>query len=426
MKKTTIYNLVFTFLGLTLMSSCGTKENQNITETKVIESPIVEVKIEAEDLVNSSTNFDVVELDGVSYISFPSEGWVEVDVNIPETGSYKTELKISTPSDKVTCWVEDFVDNTEGRTFNITGRMIVDDANFSSVYKDGSPFEKGIHKKMKIHFDGPVNIDWIKFTLIAPLYSSPENLTQKMDGKEWKVVWADEFEGTELDTTKWTYDIGNWGWGNMESQYYTFDRKENARVEDGNLIIEARKHDMGQEWTSARITTRGKTSFTYGKIEFKAKIPVKKGSWAAGWTLGDSFVHQASWPECGEIDILETVGYEIDNVTGDGVAHASVHCKAYYHVIGNHKTFTVDVDNMNAEYHIYSVEWTPEKIIGYVDGVAYSHYENTGEIDAWPFDKPQNIILNLAIGGWGGRQGISETIVSQKMIVDYIRVYDLQ
>ena len=142
---------------------------------------------------------------------------------------------------------------------------------------------------MKLHLNGKgAKVDWVKFTLMKKHQLTPQTLTQKTDGTEWKIVWSDEFDGEGLiDTSKWTYDIGNWGWGNNELQYYTENRLENARQENGNLIIEARKNDMGEQWTSARLTTRGKVTFVYGRIECRAKVPPNRGNWAAGWTLGD-------------------------------------------------------------------------------------------------------------------------------------------
>lgn len=426
MKKAIILKSIFFLLGITVFFSCkDTEKPKNIITEDI--SNLTEVKIEAEDFIDSNQEFLVKQIKQKDkYISASSEGWIELDVLIPVSGRYKTEIHLNTEvNNNVTCWVEDYADNTEGRTYNITGNMQSSSAEFSTISRDGSPLKEGLHK-MKIHFNNAVNIDWIKFTLMKPQDITPQNLVQKTDGKEWKIVWSDEFEEAEIDTTKWTYDIGNWGWGNFEPQYYTKNRKENARIENGNLIIEARKNDMGQEWTSARLTTRGKTSFTYGRIEFKAKVPVNKGNWAAGWTLGDSYVDESSWPDCGEIDILESVGFEIDDITGNGLAHASVHCKAYYFKIGNQKTFTTEVEKMNTEYHIYAIEWTPEKILGFVDDKEYFYYNNNGEKDAWPFSNPQNIILNLAMGGgWGGAQGMDETITSQKMSVDYVRVYEL-
>jgi beta-glucanase (GH16 family) len=220
------------------------------------------------------------------------------------------------------------------------------------------------------------------------------------------------------------FDFGNWGWGNNELQYYTENRSENARIEDGILVIEARKNDMGQDWTSTRMTTRGKVSFLYGKIEFRAKVPREKGNWAAGWTLGDDYVDEKSWPYSGEIDIMESVGYEVDNETGDGIAHSTVHTPAYYFKINNQISSTIDVKNIAGEFHTYAVEWTPTEIRGYVNGEQYYVYDKTANELEWPFNKPQNIILNLAMGGgWGGAQGMDESVTSQKLLIDYIRVY---
>ena len=246
-----------------------------------------------------------------------------------------------------------------------------------------------------------------------------------MDGENWEIVWADEFDGEGIvDTTKWTYDLGNWGWGNGELQYYTAFRPENARQEDGNLIIEAHKNDMDNPWTSARLTTRGKTTFLYGKIEFRAKVPAEKGNWSAGWMLGDDYVDELSWPYCGEIDILESVGYQMDNETGNGTAHSSAHCGAYYFKLGNQATGTTPVSNMNNEFHTYSVVWTPDSMTAYVDDKAYFTYGDTSSELTWPFDKPQNIILNLTMGGgWGGLEGMDESVEKQQMVIDYVRVY---
>jgi beta-glucanase (GH16 family) len=278
---------------------------------------------------------------------------------------------------------------------------------------------------MKFHFDQAMQVDWIKFKLLKPQDKTPVTLTQKTTGDNWEVVWSDEFDGTTIDATKWTYDVGNWGWGNNELQYYTANRTENARIENGHLIIEARKNDQGEPWTSARLTTRGKVSFLYGKIEFRAKVPVERGNWAAGWTLGDEYVDELSWPYCGEIDILESVGYEMNDVTGNGIAHASAHSRAYYFKLGNQPTATIPVENMNEQFHTYAVEWTPDGIDILVDGQPYFNYSDTSTALTWPFNKPQNIILNLAMGGgWGGAQGMDESINSQKMIIDYVRVYE--
>lgn len=401
------------------ISSTGQEEERGAIEK-------TEVIIEAEAFNASDTGVEIIQLDStLSYVKTGSYGWIALDVHIPVAGRYRSSVHLSSGSE-ASCWIEDYSDNKDDRTYNITGNIQFPGTNglFVSRGKDGTPLNAGLHK-MKLHFNRDVNIDWIKFSLMKAHEKTPVSITQATDGEQWTVVWADEFESALLDTSRWTYDFGDWGWGNNELQYYTRGRTENARIENGNLVIEARKNDMGKAWTSARITTRGKISFLYGKIEFRAKVPAARGNWAAGWTLGDEYVDELSWPYCGEIDILESVGYEMNDTTGNGVAHVSAHSGAYYFKLGNQPTGVIDVENMNNEYHIYAVEWTPEEIRGYVDNRQYITYNDNSTDLSWPFSKPQNIILNLAMGGsWAGYYGIDETVSSQKMIIDYVRVYE--
>jgi len=430
MKRSNSYILwISSLLIFFIVQSCESFESQKSSE-EVIEILPKEILVEAENLSSSSEQFDIISIDsGITYVDGTDDGWIALDVNIAIPGRYITSIQLSSEEERTNyIWVEDYHNNQDERTYNITSTMIHKGSpdKFTIVTKDGSPLNSGVHP-MKIHFNKGVKLDWIKFTLIREHETTPVVLTQNTVGKDWKVVWSDEFDGNDVDTTKWTYDIGNWGWGNGELQYYTVGRKENARIEDGNLIIEARRNDMGNEWTSARLTTRGKVSFINGKIEFRAKVPPYKGNWAAGWTLGDDYVDELSWPYCGEIDILESVGFEMDDQTGKGVAHASTHCGAYYFKLGNQPTGVVDVENMNTEYHTYAVEWLPDGITAYVDGRLYASYNDTSTDLSWPFSKPQNIILNLAMGGgWGGERGIEESVDSQKMIIDYVRVYELR
>ncbi|BAX82578.1 hypothetical protein ALGA_4288 [Labilibaculum antarcticum] len=402
-------------------------------KSKNSEEIVKEVRVEAEDYTGSSNNPEIrITKSGDKYVRSEKDGWIAFDVNVPIAGRYKTQISLSSADSLQTCWIEDHCDNKDDRNYNITSAVLVpkstSEESFTTVFKDGSPLNLGVHK-MKLHLpNAKVNIDWIKFTLLQEHTKTPKLLTQSTTGEKWVIVWSDEFEKNGLpDSTKWNYDLGNWGWGNSELQYYTHSRAENARVEDGNLIIEGRKDDMGQKWTSARLTTRGKVSFLYGKIEFRAKVPHNKGNWAAGWTLGDEYLDELSWPYCGEIDILESVGYEMDDETGNGIAHASAHSAARYFKLGNQPTNTVEVKNMNGEYHTYGVEWSPDYVKIYVDDKHYFSYTDNSTELSWPFGKAQNIILNLAIGGgWGGYYGIDETISSQKMIIDYVRVYELQ
>jgi len=422
-------NYIFILMLLTLLSlfSCTKRKADIITSNNLSQNSdqLISVIVQAENFINASDEVQKVKNQLIS--TFGEESWVAYNVNIPVAGRYKIELHASADSEGITAWMEDYIDNKDERTYNITGSIPISKSQaFTISSKDGSPLNIGSHN-MKLHIKGgTAKVDWFKLTLIKKHQITPELLTQKTDGKEWKIAWSDEFDGVGLpDTTKWTYDIGNWGWGNNELQYYTENRIENARQENGTLLIEARKNDLGNEWTSARLTTRGKVSFLYGRIEFRAKVPTKRGSWSAGWTLGDKYVDELSWPYCGEIDILESVGFETDDETGDGEVHASAHSGAFYFKKNNQPTGITDVKNMNNEFHTYAVDWTPEGMTATVDGKPYFNYKDTTTPLAWPFGEAQNIIINLAMGGgWGGQKGIDETMTSQKFILDYVRVYE--
>ena len=409
-----IFALIFFF-------SCVDK-NEDTATLEVVEKETT-VLVQAEDFINAEGE---IKKEAEGHISSASkESWVTFDVDVPKPGRYRVELNAMGADGSA--WLEDYIENKDGRTYNVTGEMVVSNNNtFTTVKREGSPLNKGVHK-MKLHLKGEnVKVDWFKLTLMKDHQLTPKTLTQKTNGEKLKLVWSDEFDGNgKVDESKWTYDIGDWGWGNNELQYYTENRVENARQEDGNLIIEARKNDMGAKWTSARLTTRGKVSFLYGRIEIRAKVPPKRGTWAAGWTLGDDYIDEISWPYCGEIDILESVGYEMDDATGNGQAHASTHNGAYYFKLGNHQTGITDVKNMNNEFHTYTMDWGPESMTAYVDDKAYFTYTDDKTKNAWPFGRPQNLILNLAMGGgWGGAQGMDESMTSQKYIIDYVRVYE--
>ncbi|MDQ1096002.1 MULTISPECIES: glycoside hydrolase family 16 protein [Chryseobacterium] len=233
-----------------------------------------------------------------------------------------------------------------------------------------------------------------------------------------RLIWNDEFSGIGLpDSTKWNYDVGGHGYGNNEAQFYTKNRLENARVENGKLIIEARKEQWkDNKYTSARLLTKGKFSFQYGTVEVKAKLPKGRGTWPAIWMMSEGM---KKWPDDGELDIMEHVGYH------QGYIHASVHTKKYNHIIGTQKTDTLIVKDASEKFHVYKAVWTPEKIDVYVDKQKYFTYENNEKTyESWPFDQPYFIILNLAIGGfWGGKEGIDDRIFPQKFEIDYVRVY---
>jgi len=236
---------------------------------------------------------------------------------------------------------------------------------------------------------------------------------------KWQLTWSDEFDTNGLpDSTKWNYEEGMVR--NHEAQNYVTGRMENTRIENGTLIIEARLESASDSSiTSASMITKGKKDFLYGRIEVKAKLPSGRGTWPAIWMLGNN-ISDIGWPACGEIDIMENVGFDPDTI------HANIHTKAYNHVIHTNKGNKIGLKAPDEDFHIYALEWFADSMNFFVDDQKYFSFlnEKTGN-DAWPFDKPHYLILNLAIGGdWGGQQGIDYSIFPQEMVVDYVRYYE--
>lgn len=242
-----------------------------------------------------------------------------------------------------------------------------------------------------------------------------------LSASQWELVWQDEFSGTEIDTTMWDWDTaGNeYGWGNNEDQFYTHKRSENSRIENGSLIIEAHRESwQGKEYTSARLRTKERASWLYGKFEIRAKIPDGKGTWPAFWLLPeDDFF--GNWPKSGEIDVMEYVGYQPNDI------HSTIHTESLNHELGTHKGGTISLEGVADSFHTYSAEWYPDSISFYVDSIhVYSYVPESKESDVWPFNKPFHVLLNLAIGGdWGGVQGIDTTIFPVQYEIDFVRVY---
>jgi beta-glucanase (GH16 family) len=235
----------------------------------------------------------------------------------------------------------------------------------------------------------------------------------------WQLVWDDEFDHDGLpDSTKWNYDTGGDGWGNHELEFYTAGRPENAHVKNGNLVIEARKEKWDKNnYTSARLVTKDKGDWKYGRIIVSAKLPEGLGTWPAIWMLGS--VTPLHWPDDGEIDIMEHVGYD------PGMIHASVHCKKYNHVIGTQKTAIINEPGFANAFHIYALEWNTDSLSIFIDEKKYFTFTNEHSgYAAWPFDQPMHLLLNLAIGGdWGGKKGIDDSGFPKQMLVNYVRVY---
>lgn len=259
--------------------------------------------------------------------------------------------------------------------------------------------------------------------------NNAEKLLSIPDG--YSLVWADEFDSKGLpNAAKWDYDTSRNkdGWWNEERQYYAKGRPENARIEDGRLIIEARKDGDqltsyadygGQNYSSARLFTKGKASWTYGYFEMRAKLPCGRGLWPAIWTLPEV---PGQWPDSGEIDIMEYVGHDPKTF------HATVHTRDYNHIKKTQIGDTVTLATACNSFHTHSLLWTADAIIVAVDGQPYFRYDNDGKgHGSWPFDQAHHIIFNIAVGGtWGGQKGINTKAFPAQMEVDYVRVYQIK
>lgn len=239
--------------------------------------------------------------------------------------------------------------------------------------------------------------------------------------KEPQLVWSDEFNtnGTP-DATKWGYDLGNGcpnicGWGNGEKQYYT-NRTDNVKVEDGVLKIIAKKENyQGSEYTSARLLTKGKYDFTYGRIDVRAKLPAGTGTWPAIWMLGAN-IDTAGWPACGEIDIMEHWGHN------PAVISSATHTPSCSGGCANTKVGETSLSSYATDFHVYSLEWTESELKFYIDNTyKYSYKPTVKNSSTWPFTASQFIILNVAMGGsWFT---IDPNFTQAVMEVDYVRVY---
>ena len=233
------------------------------------------------------------------------------------------------------------------------------------------------------------------------------------------LVWSDEFDGNAVNTNNWKYETGAGGWGNNELQNYT--NGSNAEVKDGKLIITAKKIDdnkVAGSYSSTRMITKGKKEFTYGKMEIRAKLPSGTGIWPAIWMLGEN-IDNVGWPACGEIDIMEYVGYQPNTI------HSTVHTAAGSGNNGDGSSKALET--AEEDFHVYGLIWTQDELLFYTDSpenVTHTYNPSTKTEDNWPFDKPHFFILNIAVGGtWGGAQGIDNSIFPQTMEIDYVRVY---
>lgn len=255
--------------------------------------------------------------------------------------------------------------------------------------------------------------------------STIDNQTKVPQEKNgWKLVWNDEFDGKEIDTMKWQHQTGGWGFGNNEDQFYTND-SANSYIDNGKLVIKALKQEHeGKPYTSAKLITKGKADWTYGRFEFRAKLPIGKGMWPAIWMMPTDMEKYGGWPSCGEIDIMEYLGHVPNQV------HGTLH-------MGNPHYYRGDQMKLNKgsfaeEFHEFALAWTPTEMRWYVDDKEY--YQTTSwftrkdegsnnEPTPAPFDRAFYLQMNLAVGGnWPGYPD-ETTVFPQTFEIDYVRVY---
>ena len=252
--------------------------------------------------------------------------------------------------------------------------------------------------------------------------SSDENSQPQNENKEYQLVWSDDFKENVINEDNWTFEIWDAGRVNNEWQQYV-ENTDNYILENGFLHIIVTKTGANEKggYTSTRLMSKGKKEFKYGRIEFKAKMPKGVGTWPALWMLGAN-IDEKGWPKCGEIDVMEYVGFQSDTT------HTNVHTQYQ----SGSTDFHVETPLVTAEedFHIYGLTWTPDKLDFYLDdpqNITNSYAPSVKTIDNWPFDQPFFMIMNFAVGGnWGGEKGVDDSIWPQEMVVDYVKVYQLK
>ena len=262
-------------------------------------------------------------------------------------------------------------------------------------------------------------------TCQEPKSSEKQPVVNEWDKEGWALVWNDEFDGPALNLEKWSYEIGGHGWGNNELQYYS-DDDSTAFIQDGKLVIRADLVPQGtgssdnlRYFSSARLRTSGKGDWRYGRIEVKAKLALGQGIWPAIWMLPTDWMY-GGWPESGEIDIMEHVGYD------PGRVHGSIHTGSYNHKINTQRGGSKLLDKISSKFYVYAIEWYEDRIDFLINDSKYFSFLNDGKNDfnTWPFNQRFHLLINIAVGGdWPGSPD-ETTQFPTEMEVEYVRVYE--
>jgi beta-glucanase (GH16 family) len=266
---------------------------------------------------------------------------------------------------------------------------------------------------------------WPLLMLVLLFSACEKDGAQNLPNRDYSLVWSDEFDGefgAGPDSTSWNYDIGTGqdGWGNQELQYYTNSPNNVALDGDGNLAIVARNEPLGSApFTSGRITTKNLVSVKYGRIEARMKLPFGPGIWPAFWMLGDN-IDEVSWPQCGEIDIMELKGQQ------PSVTYGSVHGPGYSGGFAITERYNLGNERFDADFHVFAIEWGKDYIDYFIDDFLFHRVRPEDVPGEWVYNESFYMILNIAVGGTFVGFPTTGTPFPQTLLVDYVRVYEQQ
>lgn len=328
------------------------------------------------------------------------------------------EVKVDFATEEITAGVgEDFEHNSGTLSIAAGSRTATISVTIlGNIYKEqdeqfkvvlSNPVNAEINRNEGL---GTIRNDDTEVDVPSDGYITPENYTG------WDLIWQDEFNGTEINTSDWTHEFGDHGWGNEELQNYG-DNPKNSYIQNGNLIIEAHKESSG--YSSARMITQGKKNFRWGRVDIRAILPEGQGIWPALWMLGEE-IKNVGWPHCGEIDIMELVGHEPGKI--HGTAHWGPQGNSWSYNEGQGKLLPGG-EKYSEKYHVFSIIWEPGEINWYMDDNKYFTLKRDQVNGNYPFDNDFFFIFNVAVGGkWPGNPDATTTF-PQQMIVDYVRVF---
>lgn len=390
-----LFKYIYSFLSIIFIFGCSSSEDVKINTPNII-----------------IDDFEIIEGD---------DGNLQIEYAVKLDEAYSNDIILTYHSDDASAFQEADYKKVDGQLIIPAGKTeaLLTLEIVSDIIKEGNEFFRILFdSNMEVYFENKTaEIKIINNDSMLPYgstdYTTPDTYTG------WKIAWADEFSGTEINKDWWTHEIGNGdnGWGNNEMEYYT-DAPENSRIEGGSLVIEARDDSWnGKKYTSARMITKDNKTFGFSRTDIRAKLPYGQGIWPALWMLGNN-IDQKGWPACGEIDIMELIGNH------PSTSHATVHFGAdSYKYVGD--KYNISSETFNDRFHVFSVVREFSQMWFYVDDILifdFSSKDTQGQ--PYPFNEQFFCIFNVAIGGnWPGSPD-ETTIFPQKMEVDYIRVFE--